>query len=83
MLNLKHTAEEIKRLRELVANQKDTIKKAMQVIEQLADDNIKLQAENNKLRAALADEDIIFPNTDERGLSGDGDTPTDLSPLDL
>ena len=82
MMNLRKTAEEIRRLRELVNNQKDTIKKAMKVIEQLADDNIKLQAENQKLQAALADEDIIFPNTDERGL-GDGDTPTDLSPLDL
>lgn len=82
MMNLRKTAEEINRLRELVANQKDTIKKAMKVIEQLADDNIRLQAENQKLQAALADEDIIFPNTDERGL-GDGDTPSDLSPLDL
>lgn len=82
MMNLRKTAEEISRLRELVANQKDTIEKAMKVIEQLADDNIRLQAENQKLQAALADEDIIFPNTDERGL-GDGDTPTDLSPLDL
>ena len=82
MMNLRKTADEINRLRELVANQKDTIKKAMKVIEQLCDDNIRLQAENQKLQAALADEDIIFPNTDERGL-GDGDTPTDLSPLDL
>lgn len=82
MMNLRKTAEEIRRLRELVANQKDIIEKAMKVIEQLADDNIKLQAENQKLQAALADEDIIFPNTDERGL-GDGDTPSDLSPLDL
>lgn len=82
MMNLRKTAEEISRLRKLVANQKDTIEKAMKVIEQLADDNIRLQAENQKLQAALADEDIIFPNTDERGL-GDGDTPTDLSPLDL
>ena len=82
MMNLRKTAEEINRLRELVNNQKDTIKKSMKVIEQLADDNIKLQAENQKLQAALADEDIIFPNTDERGL-GEGDTPTDLSPFDL
>ena len=81
MMNLRKTAEEIRRLRELVANQKDTIEKAMKVIEQLCDDNIRLQAENQKLQAALADEDIIFPNTDERGL-GDGDTPSDLSPLD-
>lgn len=82
MMNLRKTAEEINRLRELVANQKDTIKKAMKVIEQLADDNIRLQAENQKLQSAIAGEDIIFPNTDERGL-GDGDTPSDLSPLDL
>lgn len=82
MLNLRRTAEEISRLRKLVENQKDTIKKALKVIEHLADDNIKLQAENQKLRAAIAGEDIIFPNTDERGL-GEGDTPTDLSPLDL
>jgi hypothetical protein len=104
MMNLRKTAEEIRRLRELVANQKDTIEKAMKVIEQLADDNIKLQDENKQLKAeakkyekAWKDlvsfgfnfcndhpeaRDIIFPNTDERGL-GDGDTPTDLSPLDL
>lgn len=82
MMNLRKTADEISRLRKLVANQKDTIEKAMKVIEQLADDNIRLQAENQKLQAALADEDIIFPNTDERGL-GEGDTPSDLSPLDL
>ena len=82
MLNLRRTAEEIRRLRELVSNQKDTIKKSLKVIEQLADDNIRLQAENQKLQAAIAGEDIIFPNTDERGL-GEGDTPTDLSPLDL
>lgn len=81
-LNMFKTAAEISSLRELVANQKDTIEKAMRVIEQLCDDNIRLQAENQKLQVALADEDIIFPNTDERGL-GDGDTPTDLSPLDL
>lgn len=81
-LNMFKTAAEISSLRELVANQKDTIEKAMRVIEQLCDDNIRLQAENQKLQVALADEDIIFPNTDERGL-GEGDTPTDLSPLDL
>ena len=90
MMNLRKTAEEIRRLRELVANQKDTIEKAMKVIEQLADDNIKLQDENKHLKdlvefhkyMRLSPDDVIFPNTDERGL-GDGDTPTDLSPLDL
>lgn len=103
MMNLKKTAEEIRRLRELVANQKDTIEKAMQCIDELQAENDKLndtcaeyrhslemyfrlldkyKADNAKLRAALADEDIIFPNTDERGL-GEGDTPSDLSPLDL
>ena len=82
MMNLRKTADEINRLRKLVANQKETIEKALKVIEQLADDNCRLQAENQKRQAALADEDIIFPNTDERGL-GDGDTPSDLSPLDL
>lgn len=109
-LSMFKTAEEINRLRQLVANQKDTIEKALKVIEQLADDCCRLQAENDKLndtcaeyrhslemyfrlldkykadnaklRAALTDEDIIFPNTDERGL-GDGDTPSDLSPFDL
>ena len=85
MLNLRKTADEINRLRNQVANQKDTIEKAMKVIEKLADDCCRLQAENQKLQKlhdALADKDIIFPNTDERGL-GEGDTPNDLSPLDL
>ena len=90
MMNLRKTADEINRLRKLVENQKDTIEKAMKVIEQLADDNIKLQDENKHLKDLVefhkymrtSPDDIIFPNTDERGL-GDGDTPTDLSPLDL
>ena len=90
MMNLRKTADEISRLRKLVANQKDTIEKAMKVIEQLADDNIKLQDENKHLKDLVefhkymrsSPDDIIFPNTDERGL-GDGDTPSDLSPFDL
>jgi regulator of replication initiation timing len=90
MMNLRKTADEINRLRKLVANQKDTIEKALKVIEQLADDNIKLQDENKHLKDLVefhkymrtSPDEIIFPNTDERGL-GDGDTPTDLSPLDL
>ena len=90
MMNLRKTADEISRLRKLVANQKDTIEKAMKVIEQLADDNITLQDENKHLKDLVefhkymrsSPDDIIFPNTDERGL-GDGDTPTDLSPFDL
>ena len=90
MMNLRKTADEINRLRKLVANQKETIEKALKVIEQLADDNIKLQDENKHLKDLVefhkymrtSPDDIIFPNTDERGL-GDGDTPSDLSPLDL
>lgn len=90
MMNLRKTAEEIRRLRELVDNQKDTIKKAIKVIEQLADVNIKLQDENKKLKDLVefhkymrsSPDDVIFPNTDERGL-GDGDTPSDLSSFDL
>lgn len=90
MMNLRKTADEINRLRELVANQKNTIEKALKVIEQLADDNIKLQDENKHLKDLVefnkymrsSPDDVIFPNTDERGL-GDGDTPSDLSPLDL
>lgn len=96
MLNSKRIA----RLKELNANQKETIVKAMKCIERLADDCSKLEAENKRLKEEnkkLTDmvlgnyrfqpiftksEDIIFPNTDERGL-GEGDTPTDLSPLDL
>ena len=83
MMNLRKTADEINRLRKLVENQKDTIEKAMKVIEQLADDNIKLQDENKHLKDLVefhkymrtSPDDIIFPNTDERGL-GDGDTPS-------
>ena len=96
-LNLIKTAEEINRLRKLVDNQKDTIIKAMKCIETLADDCCKLQAENKQLKSEVrrlkdlvafhhymrsSRDDVIFPNTDERGL-GDGDTPSDLSPLDL
>lgn len=90
MMNLRKTANEINRLRELVANQKETIEKAMQVIDHQIDENIKLQAENKRLKDLVefykymssSQDDVIFPNTDERGL-GEGDTPTDLSPLDL
>ena len=95
-LNLIGTAAEINRLRKLVDNQKDTILKGMECIEVLADDCCKLQEENKKLKGELrklkhelqimkiihSTDDVIFPNTDERGL-GDGDTPNDLSPLDL
>ena len=41
-----------------------------------------LKKENNYLKAAILANDIDFPNSEERG-TGDGDTPTDLSPLDL
>lgn len=82
MFNFMKKDKEIKRLHALVAIQKKTIQTAMKTIEQLADDCIKLQAENQKLQAVISGEDIIFPNTDERGL-GDGDTPSDLSPLDM
>ena len=96
-LNLINTAAEINRLRKLVDNQKDTILKAMKCIETLADDCCELQDENKKLKSEVrrlkdlvafhqymrsSPDDVIFPNTDERGL-GDGDTPSDLSPLDL
>ena len=96
-LNLIKTAAEISRLRQLVDNQKDTILKAMKCIERLADDCIKMQDENKQLKSEVrrlkdlvafhqymrsSPDDVIFPNTDERGL-GDGDTPSDLSPLDL
>ena len=56
---------------------------------------VRLQDENMRLRERINNMywhnmkcpthdpgDIIFPNTDERGL-GEGDTPNDLSPLDL
>lgn len=96
-LNMIKTAAEINRLRQLVANQKDTIEKSMQVIDQLIDENMKLKDENKQLHTRIKmlcdaytfpsifdkkNEDVIFPNTDERGL-GDGDTPSDLSPFDL
>ena len=96
-LNMIKTAAEIKRLRELNDTQKDTILKAMKCIETLADDCCKLQDENKKLKSEVrrlkdlvtfhqymrsSPDDVIFPNTDERGL-GEGDTPSDLSPLDL
>lgn len=64
MMNLRKTAEEINRLRELVANQKATIEKAMKVIDHQMAENIKLQAENQKLKAAIIGGDINFPNSD-------------------
>lgn len=64
MMNLRKTAEEINRLRQLVANQKETIEKSLKVIEHLANDNIRLQEENQKLRAAITGNDIDFPNSD-------------------
>lgn len=82
MFNFMKKDKEIKRLQALVKIQKDTVIKSMKIIEELADDNIKLQAEIQKLQAVISGEDLIFPNTDERGL-GDGDTPSDLSPLDM
>lgn len=53
-------------------------------------DYLRLQAENRHLKELVefhkymrtSPDEIIFPNTDERGL-GEGDTPNDLSPLDL
>ena len=63
-MNLKKTAEEINRLRELVENQKDTIKKSMLVLNQLLEENQKLQDENHKLKAAIIGGDINFPNSD-------------------
>lgn len=63
-LNMFKTAVEINRLRQLVDNQKDTIKKSMLVINQLLEENQKLQDENQKLQAAITGEDINFPNSD-------------------
>ena len=51
MMNLNKKNEEIKRLRQLVAKQKDTITKAMKAIETLVDDCFKLKAENKQLKA--------------------------------
>ena len=64
MMNLRKTSEEINRLRELVANQKETIEKSLKVIEHLTNDNIRLQEENQKLQAAITGEVINFPNSD-------------------
>lgn len=82
--------EENKKLKEIAEKQSDNLKEALKIIE-------GLQKERNLYKHAWEDlqgfcfrfcednpdaRDIIFPNTDERGL-GEGDTPTDLSPLDL
>lgn len=94
MFNFMKKDKEIKRLSALVKIQKKTVIKSMKIIEELADDNIRLQAEIQKLKERINNSywhnmqcpthepDVIFPNTDERGL-GDGDTPSDLSPLDM
>ena len=77
MLNLRKKNEEIKKLKQLVATQKDTIDKAMMVIDHQIAENIKLQDENKKLKDLVefhkymrsSPDDIIFPNTDYRGLN--------------
>lgn len=91
-LNMFKTAAEINRLRELVNNQRETIKKSMQVIEHQIDENIKLQAENKKLKEEnqklkglvefhkymrKSPDDIIFPNTDPRGLNDSSNSEPD------
>lgn len=76
-LSMFKTAAEINRLRELVNNQRETIKKSMQVVGQLTEENLRLQDENEKLKALVefhkymrtSPDDIIFPNTDPRGLT--------------
>ena len=77
MLNLMKKNEEIKRLKQLVAIQKDTIKKYVELIDYMSDEIINLQNENKKLKDLVefhqymrsSPDDIIFPNTDLRGLN--------------
>ena len=77
MLNFMKRAIEINRLRKQVDTQKDTIKNCFEIIDYILDQNFKLQEENKKLMDLVefhkymrsSPDDIIFPNTDHRGLN--------------
>lgn len=62
-------------LKTIIAGYENITKQAFELIK-------SLKKENSYLKTAIIGNDIDFPNSEERG-TGDGDTPTDLSPLDL
>ena len=96
MWNFIKIIEENRKLKELVNKQNETLMASLRLNAQYEKENKKLRSENNDLHQRIRmlcdsyhfqsifpnKEDIIYPNTDERGL-GEGDTPNDLSPLDL
>lgn len=65
--------EENQKLNDLCAKYRATLERYFNLLD-------KYKEENKMLRAALSAEDIIFPNTEERG-SADTDTAADLSDI--
>ena len=83
------TNENYEGLLQLIADQKKEIiylRSCIQTLKTMKEVHLKPMADFQEVKkqfeAFMNEPTIIFPNTDERGL-GEGDTPTDLSPLDL
>ena len=90
-----YTNKKVKEMEEMLSQIKASIIKLKGEYIELYAEYVRLQDENMRLKERINNMywhnmkcpthdpgDIIFPNTDERGL-GEGDTPNDLSPLDL
>ena len=83
------TNENYEGLLQLIADQKKEIiylRSCIQTLKTMKEVHLKPMADFQEVKKQfegfMNEPTIIFPNTDERGL-GEGDTPTDLSPLDL
>lgn len=87
MLNFIKIIEENRKLKELVTKQHETLLASLRLNAQYEKENARLRERINNsywhnMQCPTHEPDVIFPNTDERGL-GEGDTPSDLSPLDM
>ena len=85
-----YTNNQVNEMAEMLSEIKASIIKFRNSYNTLYAEYVRLQDENKHLKELVefhkymrtSPDEIIFPNTDERGL-GEGDTPNDLSPLDL